>query len=148
MKNIRIRTIIYSLIVLAILASGYLAYVNRIGADEGICIVGNDGENGCADVQDSKYGSLLGIKVCHLGLFAFGLLFLVYMGASMVNKYRRNFYRLFLGISFIGALLAVYFLFVQFFILKTICSTCIIIDLAAIFIFILGCVEYNGIWRR
>lgn len=148
MRSIKIKTIIFSLLVLLISLSGYLAYVNDIGSKEGICLIETNGNpTSCSDVQNSKYGELFGIKLCHVGLVVFSLLFLIFLYANFGKTYEKEAYKLFLILLFIGSMLALYFLYIQFFILKTLCSTCIIIDASTILVLTLAHIDYKGRWR-
>ena len=88
-------------------------------------------ESSCYSVQNSPYGSILGIKVTWFGVIAFTLLLASYILALFRNYY----YRVFIALCLLGALFSIYFLFVQFFILKHLCSNCIIIDLTMLLIF-------------
>ncbi|MBU1052006.1 MAG: hypothetical protein KJ718_05645 [Nanoarchaeota archaeon] len=77
MRERRVRTVIYVLLVLLIALSGYLTYSKSIGNEEGVCIIDPTQKNGCSDVQNGPYGSLFGFKLCHGSdiscCFAFGL---------------------------------------------------------------------------
>ena len=143
MHTIKVDTLIFALIILNILLAGYLTYANKVGSEEGICLIkGTDSKTDCSDVQNSVYGSFLGIKVSYLGLFAFLVLFLIFLYTRLGKKYKKETKILFLVISLFGALIAVYFLIIQFFFLKTLCLICVIIDVSTILIFILGYAEY------
>ncbi|MFH1425603.1 MAG: vitamin K epoxide reductase family protein [archaeon] len=149
MKSIKVRTIIIALLILLIAMSGYLSYVHDIGATEGICVIPSNGNHaGCSDVQNSVYGSFLGIKVCHWGLVSFSLLLIIYLIATAKNRYNQSAHKLFVAGAFVGALVAVYFLLVQFFILKTLCSSCIVIDVSTVLVFLLGYAESHKLRRR
>jgi len=148
MRNIRVRTIIYALLVLLIALSGYLTYSNAIGNEEGVCIVDPGHANGCSDVQNGPYGSLFGMKLCHWGLMSFTALLVIYIIGSTRNRFHKIAHSLFVFLSLVGAFVAAYFLIIQFFVLKTLCSTCIIIDLAAIFVFLLSYLEFHKKKRK
>ncbi len=133
----------FALLILVIFLSGYLSYAYSVGSDEGVCIVDNGDGSSCSDVQGTAYGSFLGVKVCHLGLVAFIVLFLLYLFANIRHKHRKLAFRFFIFGSFVGSLVALYFLIIQFFVLKTLCSTCIMIDVSTILIFVLTITEHR-----
>ncbi len=141
MKNVKTRTLVFVLLVVLIVLSGYLTYAKSVNAEQGVCIINNDSISNCGDVQNSKYGSFLGIKVCHWGLVVFSLLLVIYIVANTKNRFRKNAHELFVLFSFIGALVAIYFIYVQFFVLKSLCSTCLIIDAATVLVFVLAYLE-------
>ncbi len=88
-----------------------------------VCIIGES----CSAVQNSIYGSILGIKVSYLAILAFVLL----LSFKFIHK------KIFLLAGFIGAIIALYFISIQLFVLKEICSTCFIIDSIMVLTFLL-----------
>jgi uncharacterized membrane protein len=149
MKSIKIKYLIYALLILLIALTGYLSYVDSIGSTEGVCLLGGDSPSvDCNDVQNSKYGSFLGVKVCHWGLLAFLILLVLYIISNTKTKYKTHSHELFVLFAFIGSLISLYFLYTQFFILKTLCSTCLIIDIVTIAVFILGYLESHKIRKN
>ncbi len=119
--------LILILIIANIFLSSYLVYQDITKID-GFCLTGQ----GCKIVQTSEYSSLFGIKLAYLGLSFFILSLVIYL-LTLNNKIKKKY---FLAISSISALFALYFLFLQFFIIKALCSTCLAIDIFAIIIFI------------
>ncbi|MBX4212216.1 hypothetical protein KW787_02035 [Candidatus Pacearchaeota archaeon] len=93
---------------------------------EATCIFGS----GCSEVQHSVYGNLLGIKVSTFGFISFVLLLILYL---LAQKNRKNQF-VFVALAKIGAFFSIYFLIIQFFVLKKICSTCLVVDLTMILI--------------
>ncbi len=126
-----IRKIIGILISFQLFFSIYLAYAEY--NSQGICIFGK----ACETVQNSVYGQLFGIKLTYLGPFAFLILFAFYY-----LSYKKVFYNLFLLAATLGAASASYLLYIQFFILKQICSTCFLIDSTLLLVFILTAADY------
>lgn len=92
-----------------------------------VCIIGES----CSSVQNSIYGSILGVKVSYLAILAFVLL----LSFKFIHK------KIFILAGFIGALIALYFISIQLFVLKEICSTCFIIDSIMVFTFLLILLE-------
>ncbi len=104
----------------------------------GFCASGS----GCTNVQNSIYSkfSLFGMefKLTEFAVLAFVILIVVYY---LVYKEKVH-YRFFLACSGIGAALAISFICIQLFVLKQICSNCMIVDTLAIIIFIIALIEY------
>ena len=93
-----------------------------------VCVIGRS----CEEVQNTKYGSILGIKLPMIGLVAF-----IFLGLSLFNK------KLFLILSSGGSIFSVYLIFIQLFILKQICSSCSIIDVTMLLITFAGFLYYK-----
>jgi uncharacterized membrane protein len=97
-------------------------YLNR--PDSSFCTF-----SGCNTVLTSKFSKTLGINNSLLGVFYFLL-----VGAlAYLNK--EKFLKI---LSILGAIFALYFIFVMLFVLKEICYYCLIVDLSAIIIFVLS----------
>lgn len=92
----------------------------------------------CKAVQTSPYASIFGIKFGLIGAIAFTSLLLVYILAYN-KKIPYWFFQLSIAIGTLGA---VYFISVQAFILKTFCSTCMLIDNLMIAIGIIILIDY------
>lgn len=82
----------------------------------------------CYTVYNSSYNSILGIKNSYLGtlLFTVGII-LIYLQIKNPSILKRNLISI---MTIIGASIAVFFLIIQFFILKAYCQYCLIIDLS------------------
>jgi uncharacterized membrane protein len=102
-------------------------YLNR--PDSSFCTF-----SGCNYVLNSKFSKTLGIENSLLGVFYFLMIGVL----AYLNK--EKFLKI---LSTAGAIFALYFIFVMFFILKEICYYCLIIDISAIIIFSL----FNNIIR-
>jgi len=97
-------------------------YLNR--PDSSFCTF-----SGCNTVLTSKFSKTLGIDNSLLGVFYFLL-----VGAlAYLNK--EKFLKI---LSVIGAIFALYLIFVMLFVLKEICYYCLIVDLSAIIILVLS----------
>jgi len=122
--KIKTNTIISLLILIMIALSAYAYYEDL--TDIGICIIGQ----GCSVVRYSEYSEIFGIKVSLFGLISSAIFFLVFL-----NKKKSEFLKkVFTILTFIGALFAIYFIYTQLFLIKAICSTCIIIDITMLII--------------
>ena len=125
--------IIFILILLEIFLTSYLYYSSP--SDSAICL----DESSCEFVQNSSYGYVYGIKVSLFGLIAFIILLSIYL-LSIKNK--KMFY-LYLLMCLLGSIIAIYFIYLQLFVLKQICSNCMIIDGTMILIFIISLMDYR-----
>ncbi len=83
-----------------------------------ICIIGT----ACDTVQSSVYGKFMGESVAKLGLVAFVIYFMMFFWFYKSKVY--------IIPTILGAAVALYFLYVQFFVLHQLCSNCIIIEVA------------------
>ena len=110
------------LLLVALAGSAILAF-------EPLSVVCN-AEQGCVFVQNSVYANTFGIKNSLYGVGVFSVLLLlallqIFKRSSKVEK--------FLKFSLIvSSAVAVYFLFLQMFILHAYCKYCIVVDLAVI----------------
>lgn len=116
---------------LSIIASSILSFIpiNEACGQE---------ETGCYQVQASEYEETFGFKNAHLGLVAFSALFLItFWHMKKPSKSTKNL----ITIGLItGSIFALYFLYIQFFILNAICQYCMVADigiLAALVTFLL-----------
>jgi len=115
--------VIFFLIIFEIMMCVILIYKDLNGT--GICLVGNN----CNQVQETKYGSIMGIKLGYIALIAF---------VALIAIYPLKKSRYFLTAVGLGFLFAIFLILVQIFILNQICTSCMIIDFVMILIFILA----------
>lgn len=82
----------------------------------------------CYTVYNSSYNSILGIKNSYLGtlLFTAGII-LIHLQIKNPSILKRNLISI---MTIMGASIAIFFLIIQFFILKAYCQYCLIIDLS------------------
>ena len=119
--------IIFVSIILNLVLSAYLIYEqNKI---DFLCVEGST----CTSVQNSSYAYLFCIKLVYISIFVFLFLLVLFLISEILS--------LFAG--FIGSCFAIYFIAIQIFVLKQICSTCLIIDLMTILIFIVMIIRYS-----
>lgn len=125
------RKIKYSLIIILLLITIAMSICLSFIPLEKAC-----GQSGsCTIVQTSNYETIFGINNAYLGLIAFPILFfLILLESKKTKKIRSNILKI--GIIS-GSIVASYFLYIQFFILKAICKYCLITDIATLLIFIL-----------
>ena len=122
-----------ALLLIELILSIYIAYGQYI--NEVVCFAGSN----CSAVQGSSYGEIAGIKTSVLGSFAFALSFLIYIWAQ--NSYKRH--RFFFGAMSMDALAAIYFISLQFFVLKQLCASCLVVDTFMLTIFALSFYEFH-----
>lgn len=116
------------LLLLSIIASGILSAIPI----EQAC---GQEESGCYIVQASEYEKTLGIKNSTIGLVAFSILFFItLLQIKKPKKINKKILTLGLGI---GSILALYFLYIQFFILNATCPYCLTTDLGTILSFLI-----------
>ncbi|MDP3965921.1 MAG: vitamin K epoxide reductase family protein [archaeon] len=127
MRNKTKYWIIIVLMILATLASLVLSFISL---QEACSVLGGD-PLGCTVVQTSEYESiLLGIKNAHIGLIAFPILaILSFLELKRPNKHQKR--AITIGMV-LGSLLAIYFLYIQFFVLNAICKYCLVVDFAVL----------------
>lgn len=114
------KKIILVLVVLELLMAAWLAYQD-LTAKTNVCLIGKS----CDYVQSSAYSQIFGIKLPYIAIFAFAGLLVLYFAKE----------KWFLAAAGFGALISVYLLIVQFFILKQICTNCTIVDSLMLAIF-------------
>jgi len=111
---------ILAILLVATIASGILSFVSVEQACGGI-------ETTCYAVQTSQYESTFGVKNAPMGLVIFSLLgILTFLHIKNPTKYKKQIITL--GI-FVGAIFAIYFLYIQLFILNAICKYCMVVDI-------------------
>lgn len=89
----------------------------------------------CEDVQSSKYSSLFGIQNHYYGIVMFA--FMIFITFSYIKKPRTyKKYIINLGVV-VGAVIAIYFLYLQQFVLNVYCKYCLVVDISMILALIL-----------
>ncbi len=107
-------------IILVIFILALLSSVALTISSEKIC------EDACTSEEKKTYDSFLGIKNAHLGLFVFTLLSLITIShIREPHKHKKKIINI--GLIF-GAIIALYFLYIQAFVLKEFCKYCLVID--------------------
>ena len=105
-------------------------------------------KGGCVTIQNSEYSEFFGIKNYYYGIIIF--LFLSYLTYSFIiepKKFKRQFIHI--GIYF-GSLIAVYFLYLQKFVLDDYCLYCLVVDISMLLALGLVLLERRKIkkWRK
>ena len=129
------RGLIGLLIIFNIILSGVLIYNSHSGNE--ICLTGGS----CEIVQNSQYSQLFGLKLTDIGVIAFTALLGLYI--IYLKKLNKHLERLFILASILGALMALSFIYIQFFLIGATCSNCMIIDSFAIIIALLVAYDFK-----
>lgn len=122
-----------ALILINVILSGYVMHGNLSGTE--FCVAGGD----CHSVQNSEYGTFLGMKVSVFGTISLTILFALYILSIKTRKFKK----LYLTAAILGGLGAIYFIYIQKFVLKQFCSSCLVIDSIMIIIAIMSIHEYK-----
>jgi len=111
--------ILLVLFIIAFISSAVLSFIPLERACGGI-------QTTCYAVQTSQYEITLGIKNAYSGLVAFLLIgFLAFLQIKNPNKERKDLIKY--GVVF-ASLIALYLLYIQFFVLNAVCKYCMVID--------------------
>ena len=133
MQRQTIKNIITFLILAEIILSLYIIFI----PEKQFCAPGFD----CGAVQSSSYAYMFGIKLSYFGLLAFSLLFII--NAITLYTEHKGFKHTLRIMIILGSLFSLYFLFVQFFILHKVCSSCLTVDSLMILILLISIYEYK-----
>ncbi len=120
----------YLIILILILINIVASFFTLSPSNTSFCSIGKI--NGCSIIEKTPYTTTLGIENGYFGIIGFSLLaVLVFSHLHSPKKQKqKSIFLLSLGISII----AIYFLFLQLFVIKTFCSYCLIIDLNCLII--------------
>lgn len=126
-----------SLIGLAI--SLYLTYIYTSGR-VAICLTGG----GCDVVQHSPFAWILGIPIPTLGAGAYFLLILLALLGARKGERQATYVLALFGVSLVGLLFSAYLTYVELFIIRAICSWCVISAVIQLVVFLLAVMA----WRQ
>lgn len=102
-------------------------------------------DNGCSSVQNSKYAYLFGISNSIYGVFLFAFLSLItFMEIIKPTQIKRL---LIDSGAIIGFFIALYFIFLQIFVIKAFCKFCLVIDGGMIIAFILIAAKEKSLYK-
>lgn len=125
----KLERITWFIIMIDVLISIYLVYSSY--TQTAYCLFDGD----CNSVQNSIYGTIFGIKLSWFGLFSFLTLLVVFIIEKKKPTARMR--NVFFTLTIVGSIFAAYFILIQLFVLKQICTFCIVIDSIMILILIL-----------
>ena len=102
-------------------------------------------DGNCGSVQNSKYAYLFGISNSIYGIFIFAFLSLItFMEILKPTQIKRL---LIDSGAVIGFLIALYFIFLQIFVIKSFCKYCLVIDGGMILAFILIIAKEKSLYK-
>lgn len=136
------RILVYVLIVslVAFLLCTF-SYVDKVRNDSGFCdITGSD----CSTVQNSAYGSFLGLDLNILGIVCFSALIILSI-MHLIKPRRYSGWLIFTG-SLMAGMFAIYLIVIQVIILKQTCLYCILIDISSVVL--MGLAIWAKMYRR
>ena len=110
---------IFLFIFLIGLVSSVILYSNSL---TGIC----DTRKGCDVVNSSSYGSTLGVSNSLYGIFVFS--FMIVLTLLHMKKPNKHTKRIIHFSIIIGSLIALYFLYLQIFVIRAFCIFCLLVD--------------------
>jgi uncharacterized membrane protein len=147
-KSTMLRKLNFLFLATLVIITGYLTYSEVTGSD--VCILNTEtGQSNCSNVQNSAYGKIFGIKVIQFGFFAFVILLVLYfITHTEEKKHQEKFHIIYMTATTLGALFSIYFLYIQFFILQTICPNCLVIDNLMLVLFVSSLTEFMKERRR
>jgi uncharacterized membrane protein len=127
-------------VVIAILAFIALAFSVMIEVEKqglsGVGAVCTAVKSDCAEVQGSAYGKTLGIDNPYYGMVGFSLLIILSLWQYTRPK-RWRFYLIAAGV-FLAGLVALWFLYLQAFVLSMYCVYCLFVDVIALVLVVLA----------
>lgn len=98
-----------------------------------------DGGNSCQTVQQSKYSQTFGIDNPYFGMVGFSILIIICSIQLIKSNHRasKHFdYILLIG-PIISGLVALYFIYLQIFVIRAFCVYCLVVDACSIALFIM-----------
>lgn len=152
------RTVTLLVILLAVFTalffSGYIEYQKQLevqrlieiantgtsSIESDTCFRNGTSLGSCAAVQNTKYSVLFGVSTALVGVGYFTLLLLLFLLLFLLQKWHpavfektKNLFRIVLTILIIGGVFgAAYFIFLQFVVINSICTYCMVIDVLMI----------------
>ncbi|MER3570112.1 MAG: hypothetical protein C4348_00645 [Patescibacteria group bacterium] len=122
--------IILFLSILNLIVSSYLFYLD-LKKEVPFCLI----NSGCEFIFQSKYSRIFNIPIAFLGIVYFLILlifsFLIFKGKNYLIKFFK------IIITF-GFLFALYLIYLQFFVIKSFCQYCLVVDFSTIIMFFLS----------
>lgn len=119
-KNVLL-AILVALALIGFVDSWYLA---QSAATNTALVCDIDGLDGCNTVANSPYSRVFGVPLADFGLVFYGVLLLASVAGFRLSN--RRFFRGLLALAIVGALLSVYFVYVQFMLIEAVCIYCLI----------------------
>lgn len=147
----RIILIIFSLIGLALAL--FLAYEYAQPQPIGCPLHAGNSANPCETVRQSEYSKLLGVELPYWGTIFFVIMIvslIVYLIKKkwLLSKFiesRIDLY--FLGLSIFGIAFETYYFFLQLFVIKAVCTWCVMVWAVVLSVFVINLVSLRGSLR-
>jgi len=117
-----LRTILFASIVFGLAVSGYLSYI-KFTATPSVCIQG--GPFNCNVVLNSLYSEFLGIPIAYLGFALYVVLGILLLFQNRIGLLREQGNLIIFGLSVFGWVFSMWLVYVQFFILESLCPWCL-----------------------
>lgn len=114
---------------IGVLLSLYLTYVDSGGGQAAFCTAGSD----CDVVRQSAFAKILGIPVAALGVAAYGAIFAV----SLLSMARKKRWLILFVLSLAGFVFTLYLTYLELFVIKAICTYCVVSAVIITLIFIM-----------
>lgn len=127
-----LKNLIAILMLIALGFSAYIYYTDQVGSE--ICLI----TSGCSLVRNSAYAEIFGMKLSLFGVIAL----LALLGIHFQAFRKKLPYKFFLAAAYISALFSLYFLYLQFVVIKAVCSYCLVVDFTMLLIASLATYEY------
>lgn len=125
--------IFLTLFIISLISSAILSLTQL----EEIC----DIEQGCSIVQHSPYAYTLGIKNSHFGVILFSLLIIITI-LQIKNPSKTKKKIITIGIIF-GSIIALYFIYLQQFVLKAYCKYCMTVDISMLLALLILIIQWK-----
>ncbi len=128
----------YRILLIIFIICLFSSVILTMKGNGGLCKPGD----GCDIVQSSSYAYTLGVKNPFYGVGIFGfMIFLTIFHINKPTKHTRNLIHL---AMFIGSVIALYFLYLQVFVLKAYCPFCLVVDIGLL----IGLVFMFYLWKH
>jgi uncharacterized membrane protein len=141
-KLILIIMLIFSLVALIISTLIEIQTIKHSKVLENVCVATS---SNCGAVQNTSYGTFMGIKIAIIGMVSFFLytLILIYKilqdSQITINKINKKIIdNMVVSAGIMAGIVGIYFISLQVFIIKQYCIYCLVVDLIAVIVMILA----------
>jgi len=140
MRNNILKFVLILLSMLGITDASYLSYSYFSGIPVKCSFF-----SGCEIVTASKYSEIFGIPISLIGLLYYILLFVIIVWATRKEEISISGIKNVFLLSFFGFLFSAYLLYLQVFIIQTLCIFCLISATVSTLIFVLSGLFYKSL---
>ena len=124
---------------LGILDAGYLAY-KHLQKKPLVCPINHN----CAEVTDSKWANMFGLRNEYMGLAYYIVLFCIGVAAGIYSAYQQPLYLVLFGTTVLGMIYSAFLVSLQAFVIKNYCFYCMISALLTLLLFLDSAVLFFG----